>query len=179
LEQPGLIQSITFRLHDALPQTKLKEWERELSLSHHLSEERDKLLRMTIEKYLDAGHGACWLKRPEIGELVEKELLHFDGVRYLLLAWCLMPNHVHVLVETKVGWDLGRLVKSWKGRVSHLANRILNRSGVFWQREYFDRFIRDDGHFSNALRYIEENPVKAGLVHHPRDWPMSSARWRE
>jgi putative DNA methylase len=143
LDQPGLIQAITFRLHDALPQPKVEEWQEELELSSRLPEERERELRWRIETYLDAGHGACWLKELRIGHLVEEELLHFDGERYQLLAWCVMPNHVHTLIQTRVGWDLARLVQSWKSRSAYQANKVLGRTGSFWQREYFDRFIRD------------------------------------
>ncbi len=104
------------------------------------------------------GHGACWLGDPRIARLVEEALLHFDGKRYRLIAWCVMPNHVHALVETREEWPLAGIVHSWKSFTAHRANRILKRSGDFWLREYFDRFIRDDRHFENAVGYIEINP---------------------
>jgi len=176
LEQAGLIQAITFRLHDALPQSKLQEWMEELEMSSRLPEERERELRRRIETYLDAGHGACWLRELRIGRLVEQELLHFDGERYRLLAWCIMPNHVHVLIQTEVGWDLAKMVQSWKSRSAYRANKVLGRKGSFWQREYFDRFIRDGGHYANVLRYIDENPVKAGLAKTATSWPLGSAR---
>ncbi len=174
--QPGLIQAIAFRLHDSLPQSKLKQWERELV--NFPEEERKQKLRAWIEKYLDAGHGSCWLRDLRIGSLVENAMLFFDSQRYNLLAWCVMPNHVHVLIETMAGWDLGKLLHSWKGYSAHEATKLLGRKGEFWQREYFDRFIRDGEHYENVLRYIENNPVKSGLVHIAEAWPLSSARWR-
>jgi len=176
LEHPGIIQSVTFRLHDALPQSKLKEWARELA--HNPQRERDRKLRARIEKYLDAGHGSCLLRNPRIGSLVEHAMFFFDGERYHLLAWCVMPNHVHVLIETRPGLELGVLLHSWKSWSAHEANKLLGRKGTFWQREYFDRFIRDGEHYENVLRYVENNPVKAGLVHVAEDWPMSSACWQ-
>jgi REP element-mobilizing transposase RayT len=88
-----------------------------------------------------------------------------------------MPNHVHALIETGEAWPLAAIVHSWKSFTSHGANQILRRSGDFWFREYFDRFIRDEQHFVNAVTYIGQNPVKAGLAGSPEEWRWSSA-WR-
>jgi REP element-mobilizing transposase RayT len=175
LEKSGLVQSITFRIHDALPESKIQQWQEELK--SHATNERDKKLRVLIETYLDAGHGACWLRDPRVAQLVEDALLFHDQEHYHLLAWCVMPNHVHVLIETLSSWSLGKIVHSWKGFPSVEANKMLRRFGEFWQREYFDRFIRDGGHYENVLHYIENNPVKAGLVGKAEDWPFSSARF--
>jgi REP element-mobilizing transposase RayT len=135
-------------------------------------------LAKRIARYEDAGRGACWLRDRRIGQMVEANLLHFDGERYRLLSWCVMPNHVHVMVETWEGWPLADLVHSWKSYTAHEANRILNRRGEFWQREYYDRYIRNVEHYLLVIRYIEENPVKARLVTHPAEWPWSSAKIR-
>ena len=108
---------------------------------------------------------------------MEDALLHFDDQRYRLIAWCVMPNHVHVLIETWKRWPLASVLHSWKSYTAHAANQILGRSGDFWFREYFDRFIREDRHFANAVKYIEENPVMAGLARRPEEWRWSSA-WR-
>ena len=85
-----------------------------------------------------------------------------------------MPNHVHLLAEFTDGSTLWEILKSWKSFSAHKANRVLGRSGQFWQEEYFDRFIRDMTHFENARRYIRENSVTAGLVKQPEDWPYGS-----
>jgi REP element-mobilizing transposase RayT len=135
-------------------------------------------LRRRIEEYLDAGHGECWLRRPEIARVVESTLFHFDGQRYRLLAWCIMPNHVHALIETREGFPLADVMHSWKSYMSHEANKLLQRSGAFWQREYLDRFVRNAEHYENVVAYIEENPVKAGLAKITTDWPWSSAKFR-
>jgi putative DNA methylase len=87
-----------------------------------------------------------------------------------------MPNHVHVMVETQPGFPLSELLHSWKSYTASQANKILGRHGEFWQREYLDRFIRHADHYVRAIRYIEGNPGKAGLVKHTADWPFSSAR---
>lgn len=131
------------------------------------------------EEYLDAGHGECWLRQPDIAKVVEDALVHFDGERYRLLAWCVMPNHVHVLIETGEGFPLGDILHAWKSFTAKAVNKILRRRGEFWQREYFDRFIRNAEHYAAALAYIEENPVKAGLARVKTDWLWSSARVRQ
>ena len=78
-----------------------------------------------------------------------------------------MPNHVHVLIQTLGEQSLARIVHSWKSYTAHRANEILGRSGTFWQREYFDRIVRDEEDLRRTIEYVIENPVKAGL----RDWP--------
>ncbi len=95
---------------------------------------------------------------------------------YRIIAWVIMPNHVHALVEMIEGWGMESIVHSWKSYTSNQANRMLRRRGVFWQREYFDRFIRDERHLRRALHYLDFNPVMAGLCSTPRDWRHGSAR---
>ena len=162
---------ITYRLHDAMPATRRHEWLVLLALE----DEREKRIR--IEAYLDAGHGECHLRRPEVAALVQENLLHFDGERYRLLAWVVMPNHVHALIET-LQTPLAEILHGWKSFTGKAANRLLNRAGDFWQNEYFDRFIRDEEHFHKAMCYIENNPVKAGLVRTAEEWIFGSAHFR-
>jgi putative transposase len=118
------------------------------------------------------------LRRPQIACLVEDALLHFDGTRYRLLCWVVMPNHVHLLMETSDAHPLPKVVQSWKSFTAKQANAILGRTGTFWDRDYFDRFIRDDGHLAAVTRYIEDNPVKAGLVGRAEEWAWGSAQRR-
>ena len=172
-DHAGLIQMITFRLADALPVPLLETMEKSPSKI------RPSLRRRVIESWLDSGYGSCSLRIPAIGELTQGALLHFDGVRYQLSAWVVMPNHVHVLAELKPDRLLPEVLHSWKSFTSKEANKILGRRGQFWQEEYFDRYIRNTRHYECAIRYIHENPVKAGLVARPEDWPYSSARsWK-
>jgi putative DNA methylase len=167
-EEPQLI---TFRLVDSLPHhvlAAIAESEQSVPTSE------DKMERFgQIEQYLDRGHGAKWLQQPEIASLVQDVLLHFDGPRYRLHAWTVMPNHVHVLLTATDRLDA--IVHSWKSWSAHEANRILGRKGPFWQREYFDRVIRDEEHFRNCVRYVEANPSKARLCLRPQDWKFGSA----
>jgi putative transposase len=188
LDEPGRLQVITFRLADSLPQTALCEIEVELAdfekavLAGETPALRERLRadrrRKLFEKFLDRSLGTCLLRDRRVGGMIENALLHFDGERYMLAAWCVMPNHVHALINTKQGFPLANLVQSWKSFTAKEANRILERDGTFWQRDFFDRFIRDDVHLARVVEYIEQNPVKAGLVLEATAWPFSSARFR-
>ena len=104
---PGLVQFVTFRLADSMPTSRRGEWE------HLLAIEDLRERRTMLEEYLDRGVGECHLRDPRIAKLCEDALLFFHDERYELLAWCVMPNHVHVLVHV---WQtpLGKLVQSWK-----------------------------------------------------------------
>jgi REP element-mobilizing transposase RayT len=156
LDAPEVIQAVTFRLYDSLPLEVIKK----LKLTKNERHIKEVEKRRIIENHLDFGIGACWLKQTEIAILVENALLHFNPERYTLFAWCIMPNHVHVLIKTKLDFPLYKVVHSWKSFTATEANKILNRNGKFWQREYFDRYIRDEGHFWAVFKYIENNPIK-------------------
>jgi REP element-mobilizing transposase RayT len=174
------IQSLNFRLYDAVAMRLIAEWRRQLGWSRNL-EQRDPrvaALRQRIETYEDAGYGQCFLRDSRIAALTEDALQYFDGTRYRLLAWCVMPNHVHSLIEMVEGYSLGGILHSWKSYTAKRANRILGRSGQFWDEDYHDRYIRDNDHLRIAIEYIEQNPVKAGLVIDARQWKYSSARRR-
>lgn len=193
LDQPGLVQAVTFRLHDAVPAAVVEEWKAEVAWLANLpaSDPREVELRRRIARYEDAGHGQSWLRDERIASIVERALLRFDATRYQLLAWCIMPNHVHALIETVEAWkrrlptgersrrrspaSLPAIVHSWKSFTATRANRILGRSGVFWFREYHDRYIRNEKHLAAAVSYIETNPVAAGLVRDPGDWRFGGA----
>ena len=160
------IQFVTFRLVDSLPR----------AIAESLAQQPDSLGKTNDS--LDSGFGACWLKEPIVAGLVENAMLHFDGQRYRLLAWCIMPNHVHVVVEPIDGNRLGAIVQTWKSFTAKQANSALGRGGPFWHKDYFDRFIRDEGYFRRTVDYVENNPVKAGLVSTVSAWPWSSGRLR-
>ena len=170
-------QAITFRLADALPQQRLAQLKVELENLGNAEREQER--RRRIEGWLDAGMGCCALRHPQLATVMQTSLRRFDGQRYQLAAWCIMPNHVHVLIEQQA--PLATIVGSWKsytGRFAMTHNHEL-KLGIpgptLWMREYWDRFIRDESHFINARQYIEQNPVKAGLCASPSEWPWSSA----
>jgi len=165
-DHAGTIQSLTFRLADSLPQSK-----------QHLLEQPDYVKQYReVEGCLDVGYGACLLGRREYAELVRGSLGFYDGDRYRLLSWVIMPNHVHCVIEQLEGWPLGDLVAGWKGFTSQTANRRFGRSGVLWARDYYDRCVRDVDHYRDVVTYLHQNPVKARLVERAEDWEWSSAR---
>jgi len=171
-DSPGLTQFITYHLADAFPAELRGEWAALLKIE--AEPERQKQL----ETYLDRGRGRCFLSRREIAETCEKAFHNFDGERYVVKAWCLMPNHVHVLVQIATV-PMAVVVKSWKGFTARECNKILGRSGSFWANDYWDTYMRDSEHEQTTVRYIENNPVKARLTTAAKDWPWSSARFRD
>jgi putative transposase len=150
--------------------------------------QRDTELRRRVEAYLDAGNGCCILREPEVAACIIDTWFHFDGERYRLLEWVVMPNHCHVLIEQLEGSPLGKIVLSWKNFTARFINGFRTRTGVrssqggqVWQWDYWDRFVRNERHLEAVRNYIVMNPVRAGLVTAPEDWPWSSAahRWRD
>jgi putative transposase len=159
---------VTYRLADALPKEVVDRCERAAR------GETDR--RKRLEACLDAGFGTCTLRRPEAAHLVVANWKHFDSVRYILIAWVVMPNHAHVLLTEQLGWPLGRVVHGWKSFTAHAINGLTGESGRLWEPDYWDRGIRNERHYAAAVEYIHNNPVKAGLVARAEDWPWSSAR---
>ena len=167
---------ITLRLFDSLPKAVLQRWTRELDL---LDSRKDQItLQRRIEKYLDQGYGEGFLRVHRVAEMIQNALLGYDGERYRLSAWTVMPNHLHFLATRFAQQTLAEIMQSLKSLTSHQANKTLRRSGQFWMPDYFDRYIRNGEHFTKTVRYIENNPVKAGLCKRPEDWPFSSASFR-
>jgi REP element-mobilizing transposase RayT len=124
---------------------------------------------------LDAGTGSRPLAEPIVAKIVQLALLHFDAERFRLMAWCVMPTHVHVLVEQIDGWPLAVITYAWKSFTAKAVNKAIGRAGRLWAPEYYDRFMRDDGQLQAAREYIEMNPVAAGLCTTPGAWRWSSA----
>ena len=171
----GSIYAICFRLADSLPKETLESWRRERleivknakvqgrALTVEESNRLEKLHSERVESYLDAGHGECWLQQPEIAETAANAFKHFDGKRYHLLAWCVMPNHVHLVVQPLHNFRLPALIHSWKSWIGKEANKRLGRDGEFWQPEYYDHLIRSEDELRHAVQYTVENPDKSGL----------------
>jgi REP element-mobilizing transposase RayT len=171
-DEPGLTQFVTFHLADSFPTALRSEWE------HLWSMEDDQRRRKELERYLDKGRGDCALRKPEVANLVEENLLkHADG-RYELRAWVVMPNHVHVLFRVnKI--PMSQIVGAWKKHTARQINDGIGRRGKFWAADYFDLFMRNADHERRTVRYIENNPAKAKLVRTPQDWRWGSARLRD
>ena len=171
-EQEAVTYFVTFRLGDALPQSRLDQWkrEREAWLAFHpppwkpeTEREYHQRFSTTLEKWLDQNHGSCLLQNPACLSLVADALHYFEDVRYIQHAFVIMPNHVHVLFTPIGGHALDSLIHSWKSYSAKEINKISERTGELWQRTYFDRIVRDEDHFRNCARYIRNNPQKAGL----------------
>ena len=171
-QQQSATYFVTFRLEDAVPMRLLKQWEseREAWLRIHpepwtteIEQEYYQRFSGAIERWLDAGHGACLLRRRECAKIVMEALNYFEGVRVVMICAVIMPNHVHTLLVQNPEWPLEKLTQSWKRFSARQINKILGRSGSLWQRDYFDRLVRDEKHFANCVRYIRRNPEKAGL----------------
>ncbi len=174
----GLYQGITYRLADSLPRSVSVP-----SASRSQSDAEKAERRKLIEGELNKGYGSCILRDKEIAKIVVDAWTYFDGTRYDLVAYVVMPNHVHVLIKTYVRFSVSKVVHSWKSFTAHEINKCMKcgrdarapSTSKVWQNDYFDRFIRDERHFAQAVAYIHENPVKAGLCRHAHEWPWSSA----
>ncbi|MEQ1812440.1 MAG: transposase [Terricaulis sp.] len=165
-DEKGLVQHIVFGLADALPG----------SVPASIT---DPVARAEwADRAFDTGRGERLLASRANAEIVQDSLLHGDGDRYALAAWCIMPTHVHVLVEQFSDWPLAKVIHSWKSFTAHAINKNEGRIGALWLREYFDRFMRSEDQFTWTVEYIERNPVTAGFVQRSEDWEFSSARWR-
>lgn len=198
---PGAAHFVTYRLAGSLPRTVVEELQhrRKLLLSRLSRGESRCIERLRIHKqlfsaydeYLDQHRDREWLADPRVGKIVRDNLGHHDGRLYQLLAYCIMPNHVHLLIlpagspmvpdeEFAVGEvadhasPLSRIMHSLKSYTATHANRVLARTGPFWQRESYDHWVRDEEELERIVLYIRGNPVKAGLVREPQDWKFSS-----
>jgi REP element-mobilizing transposase RayT len=190
---PGRSIFLTWRLHGSLPQTVINQ----LRVTRHQLSKRTTLITggwtndkrlveykrlfAKVDAILDkAKTGPLWLKQTDIAELVQRALIDKYAHLYTLWAYVVMANHLHVLLKPKNGSAIGSITKYLKGNTAREANRLLNRTGQpFWQDESFDHWSRDRTEFFRIVDYIENNPVKAGLVKDAEDWIWSSAAERK
>lgn len=172
-EQDGCLYFVTFRLADSLAREQLDAWveERKIWFAHHPQpwdndtwKEYDRRFAKVIDGWLDAGAGACLLGRPSLRRIVSDALGYFDGERYDLDAYVVMPNHVHALVAPREGWDIGKIRHAWKSFTAKKIHKACGTSGEFWRDEGFDHIVRSKSHLEHYRRYIQENPVKARLA---------------
>jgi hypothetical protein len=132
-------------------------------------QELDELVRETmrrVELWLDQGMGSCRLREPAAAKEVIDAMHFFDGERYELGSYVVIPNHVHAVVRPLLCADepLERILQSWKRHSARQINRQFGLAEHFWQQESFDRIIRDEEHLWRALQYIGSNPSRAGLT---------------
>ncbi len=181
-EQPDSCYFVSFRMADSLPASLTHAWtlERDQWLEIHPKphaleeiEEYQQRFNARIERWLDAGHGSCALRRTDCQDIVVQALQFFDARRYHLHSRVIMPNHVHVLLSLVEGEHLGKIVSSLKSYTAKLLNEALELTGPFWQEDYFDRMVRDADHFARCARYIRRNPHKAHLP------PGTDAFWED
>jgi REP-associated tyrosine transposase len=171
-QQKGAVYFVTFRLADAVPRHLRTQWEseREVWLRVHpqpwsgdVEREYHERFSGAVERWLDAGYGSCILRRHDCAAFVAEALRHFDGERVSLISSVVMPNHVHAVFVQNAAWPLEKILRSWKSYTSRRINARLGRDSSLWQRDYFDRLIRDEKHVANCVRYIRRNPEKAQL----------------
>lgn len=187
------LYAVTFRLFGSLPRMVVRE----------LLEEKERLMRIVesrlrttpngspsigewnrlteIDRYLARANSSVpWLRDPKIADITAGALRYFDGARYALVGYCIMPNHVHLVLDTrgfrpvpypqKHGYPLTRIMESIKRYSAREANKVLGRTGPFWQKESYDHVIRDDNELFHTLHYLRDNPVRAGLVSDASQW---------
>jgi putative transposase len=186
-QPPGATYFVTFRLAGSLPQevvARLKEQRAKaetLLLETGRREERGKIIDLRkryfarFDKLLDtARQGPRWLQNAEVAEVVSDAIHYRDGREYELLAHCIMPNHVHLVITLERNdISLYKVLQSLKRFTAREANKILARAGAFWQHESYDHVVRDDKELIRVIAYVLSNPEKAGLVGQWKSWRWS------
>jgi putative transposase len=182
--QAGAVVFITFRTADSIPREVIERWDRQkqewfrrrgmdrtthwsiavLTLTETERAEFQRTFQRCREAYLDSRHGRCLLKRPELAKIVADSLLHFDGQRYRMGDFIVMPNHVHLLAVFPNVEAMKAQCDSWLHYTALRINQSIGERGKFWQREPFDHLVRSVKQYEYLKRYIAENPREAGLV---------------
>ena len=147
---------------------------------------RQKLAFTRLDEWLDGQPAVRHLADPDLATLVQSALLHFAGARCEVFAFVVMPSHFHWVFRPTDEYvrQLGgtpprqRLMQSVKTFTAREGNKRLGRAGAFWQDESYDPWVRDLDELERVIRYVENNPVKAGLCARAEDWGWSSASWR-
>ena len=179
IENPESTYFVTFRLAGTLPLSILNQIQDEIMRLTNTSNNRKLTIQeeqhlkylksFYIQEYLDKGIGECWLSNPQIAKMVSESIDYFDHKRYMNHVFCIMPNHFHWVLSPKCEEpkenksDLAPIIHSIKSFTAHRANKILNRTGHFWSKEYYDHRVTSSEQFEKLVYYVLENPVKAGL----------------
>lgn len=168
------IYHVSFHLADSVPLAQQRRWlneRQDLLARAHTAVcplDKEELMRLQylfsdkVEEYLDAGYGSCILKNAEVANVVQQSLLLFNRNRYQLHAWCIMPNHVHVIFQVLNGLDVSKIVHGWKSYTAHRINKLLNRLGRLWHVDSYNHIIRSREEYFVQIRYVWKNPEKMG-----------------
>lgn len=183
-DQSGALTFVTFRLADSMPKSVLQRWEAEQQqwirskglqsvniqdvlqrrdVPENIRRQFLKFRKQRWHENLDDCHGCCLLREPLHAGVVADSLLKFEGERYDLERFVIMPNHVHLLVQMRFGWDLREQCEGWLRYTGRQINQRRETSGAFWQSEPFDHIVRSDIQFEYLQKYIADNPRKAHL----------------
>lgn len=192
IQLPGATMFITFRLANSIPMQVLRELDQERQENERAlskipdPQTRSRQAEIQERKFFgkwdhrldSSSNEPYWLVKPEIAQLVSNSLHHQDAKRYTLEAFCIMPNHVHLictpLLEAKdIYFSTAKITHTLNLHTALEANKILNRKGDFWHHENYDRYIRSDNEFARIVNYVLNNPVKAGFVSNPENWKWS------
>ena len=169
----GVVVFVTFRLADSLPASILAKWqdEREKWIELHpepwsaeTEREYAAIFPNRMERWLDSGHGSCILARQDCMAVVSRALEHFNGVRYRLHSYVVMPNHVHMLFDLPKRDELPRVMHSWKSYTAKELNRLTGTAGSVWMRDYYDRIVRNGEHYGQCVAYIRKNAFAAARM---------------
>ena len=183
-QQDGSTYFVTFRLNDSIPKALMDKWtaERNRWIADHplpwdeeTEMEYHRLFSAEMDRMLDAGHGECVLRNREYADTVRQEFERSDGLRYMLHAYVVMPNHAHLLFSLADGVALDKVVGSWKRKSARKINESLGKRGALWQKDYFDRIIRSWEHMLRVARYVRRNPAKAKL--REGEYVLYEAEW--
>ena len=204
---PNAVHFVTYRLAGTIPLSMLQSWrsqrDREMKKrpggdlgSKQAREQNHKRFFARYDQYLDTHRQIAHLQDPAVAAMIRGNLYHHDASKYRTICYCIMPNHVHVLLEPMEVRDaqvdseyvpderadgqspLASVLHSLKSFTANRANSILGLSGQFWQHESYDHWVRDDEELAGIIEYIVQNPVKAGLVSVPHEWYFCSAHDR-
>ncbi len=181
-ELGATIYHVSFRLADSVPAAKQKQWLEERnqllekytkghqSLTDDEKRRLQKLYSETIEKYLDSGYGSCVLRNPDAAQIVNDSLLYYNEQKYILHAWCIMPNHVHVIFQLLHNLPQSDIIHGWKSFTAHAINKLLKLNGTLWQSDCYNHIIRTPDEYYYQIRYVWNNPQKAGFSNWQWRW---------
>lgn len=180
IQVAGATYFVTFRLKNSLPREVLEKLAKEAERIKNLPKDKIDIEQHhwfeKLDGYLDQVLcGEAFLKNEQIANLLTEAIHYRDGKVYDLVAFCIMPNHVHLICnplekEKDNFYSLPEILHSLKGHTARHSNLILRRSGSFWQDESYDHIIRDESELERIIKYVLYNPVKAGLVKEQKDW---------